>query len=217
MGAARARGWWLASVGLGLVLGAAACQAAPDFAGEKVSEDVRFAAGWVLQGFDNLGQPFAIVDKRAARIYVFDSVGHLRGASAVLLGLTAGDHSIPDSERRSPAFLGTDERTTPAGRFASEPGHNDKGEAIVWVDYSASFAIHRLRAAPLGERRAARLASPATDDKRISEGCVVVPIAFYETVISRSLGSQRGVVYVLPETRPVRTMFGAYEVSLRSP
>ena len=123
----------------------------------------------------------------------------------------------PDAERRSPAVLGSDERTTPAGRFASEPGHNDKGEAIVWVDYSASFAIHRLRAAPLSERRAARLASPATGDKRISEGCVVVPVAFYDTVISRSLGSQRGVVYVLPETRPARALFGAYQVGLRSP
>lgn len=207
----------MACLGLGLGLGAAAGHDAPDFAGETASEDVRFAAGWVLQGFDNQGQPFAIVDKKGARIYVFDSVGRIQGASAVLLGLTAGDHSIPDAERRSPAVLGSDERTTPAGRFASEPGHNDKGEAIVWVDYSASFAIHRLRAAPLSERRAARLASPATGDKRISEGCVVVPVAFYDTVISRSLGSQRGVVYVLPETRPARALFGAYQVGLRSP
>ena len=42
------------------------------------------------------------------------------------------------------ALRSTSARPRP-GRFASAPGRNDKGEAIVWVDYDASFAIHRLR------------------------------------------------------------------------
>lgn len=200
--------WWAFS--------AMACQAAPDFAGQQVSDDVRYATRWVLRAGDNQRQPFAIVDKKAARIYVFDSTGGSVGASVVLLGLTPGDKSVPDSARRSPDSLGVDERTTPAGRFASEPGHNDKGEAIVWVDYNASFAIHRLRPAPANERRPARLASPGIDDKRISGGCVVVPIEFYEAVIRPGLGRQRGVVYVLPEARAVRSMFGDYEVGIGS-
>ena len=33
-------------------------------------------------------------------------------------------------------------------------------------------------------------------------GCVVVPVAFYQAVVQPLLGSQRGVVYVLPEHRP---------------
>src|SRR4051794_15756393 len=36
-------------------------------------------------------RPFAVVDKRRARIFVFDSEGGLRGASPVLLGQAGGD------------------------------------------------------------------------------------------------------------------------------
>jgi hypothetical protein len=125
----------------------------------------------------------------------------------VLLGATLGDQGVPDAALRIPGRPSLDERTTPAGRFASEPGRNDKGEPIVWIDYQASFAIHRLRAAPAVERRPARLASPAPEDKRISLGCVVVPVEFYESVVAPSLGRGRGVVYVLPESRPARALF----------
>ena len=148
------------------------------------------------------------------RVYVFDAAGRLSGASNALLGLTPGDTAVADIAQRRPASLMPHERSTPAGRFESQPGHNDKGEAIVWVDYAASLAIHRLRPAAASERRAERLASATPDDNRISLGCIVVPVAFYEAVVEPSLGRQRGVVYVLPETRPVQAMFGAIEVGV---
>lgn len=192
------------------------CRAAPDFVGEPASDDARYAANWVLAGADHEGRPFAIVDKRDARLYVFNADGRLIGVTAALLGLTPGDLADPDIARRTPASLSFAERTTPAGRFASQPGHNDKGEDIVWVDYAASLAIHRLRPAPAYERRHERLASPSSDDNRISFGCIVVPVAFYETVVAPTLGRQRGVVYVLPETRPVQAMFGATELVLNN-
>ena len=192
------------------------CRASPppEFAGERVSDDARYAAAWVLASADHQSRPFAIVDKRDARLYVFEAGGRLVGASAVLLGLTPGDGSVPDIAGRAPDSLGPDERTTPAGRFASEPGHNDKGEDIVWVDYDAALAIHRLRPAPPQQQRRERLASPTPDDNRISLGCIVVPVAFYESVVGPSLGRQRGVVYVLPETRPVQAMFGPVQLGL---
>ena len=130
----------------------------------------------MLAGADHHGRPFAVVDKHDARIYVFEANGRLAGASAVLLGLTPGDFSVGID--RAPASLTLAERTTPAGRFDARPGRNDKGEDIVWIDYAASLAIHRLRPAPLQERRPARLASPSPEDNRISAGCVVVPVAF---------------------------------------
>jgi hypothetical protein len=190
--------------------------AAPDFGGEPASDDARYAADQVLAAADNQGRPFAIVDKKAAWIYVFEPAGRLIGASPVLLGSALGDRSVPDLARRSPGHLAADERTTPSGRFASEPGRNDKGEAIVWVDYDASFAIHRLRLAPAQERRGARMASASPDEHRISLGCVVVPVAFYESVVAHGLGSRRGVVYVLPESAPVQSLFGAIALSLRT-
>lgn len=189
--------------------------AAPDFVGARASDDVRYAAGWVLDGADNHGKPFVIVDKREARVYVFEAGGRLMGATQALLGLTPGDQSIPDIASRAPASLRPSERTTPAGRFDSQPGHNAKGEDIVWVDYEASLAIHRLRPAPPAERRRERLASASVEDKRISLGCIVVPVAFYDEVVSPALGRQRGVVYVLPETRSARALFGDLQVGLR--
>ncbi len=190
------------------------CRAAPDFAAERASDDARYAAAQALDAGDAQGRPFAIVDKREARIYVFDASGRLAGASPVLLGLAAGDADTADIAQRTPASLAPLERATPAGRFESQPGHNDKGEAIVWVDYDASLAIHRLRPAPPQERRAERLASPSADDNRISRGCIVVPVAFYDSVVGPTLGSRRGVVYVLPETRPVQALFEALDLAL---
>jgi len=191
---------------------AAACQAAPDFAAERASADARYAAAWVLAGADNQNLPFAVVDKRDARIYVFEAGGRLIGASAVLLGIAPGDFSVGID--RVPASLSLAERTTPAGRFEARPGRNDKGEDIVWIDYAASLALHRLRPAPVQERRPARLDSPSPDDNRISAGCVIVPVAFYEAVVAPTLGSNRSVIYVLPETHSPRGMFEALALDL---
>jgi len=199
-----------------LLAGHALCRAAPDFAGEPATDDARYAASWVLEAADHQGRPFAIVDKRDARLYVFSADGRLIGAAAALLGLTPGDRSETDLAGRAPASLTFAERITPAGRFSSQPGHNDKGEDIVWVDYDASLAIHRLRPAPAYERRPDRLASPSSDDNRISLGCIVVPVAFYDAVVAPTLGRLRGVVYVLPESRPVQAMFGAIEVGMNN-
>jgi hypothetical protein len=174
-----------------------------------LSADARYMAAWVVDSANNQDRPFAIVDKHEARLYVFDADGHLTGLTSVLIGLTPGDFSTPGIEQRTPASLMPAERTTPAGRFATQPGRNDKGEEIVWVDYAASLAIHRLRPAPAYEHRAARLASASADDKRISFGCIVVPVDFYENVVATSLGKRRGVVYVLPENSSVQAMFGA--------
>jgi hypothetical protein len=175
------------------------------------SEEVKQALQWVVQRADNRSLPFAIVDKKAARIFVFEADGQLRGASPALLGLAPGDGGLVSLANRPVTSLMADERTTPAGRFASEPGHNLNGEAIVWIDYAAKLAIHRLRPADPRERRAERLASATADDNRISLGCVVVPVSFYESVIAPSLGKSQGVVYVLPETPDMPGPFGGVQ------
>lgn len=179
----------------------------------STSSDARQAVRWVVESQDNQGLPFVIVDKKGGRIFVFDVHGQLRGASAALTGLAPGDHGVPGMEQRSVASLRDYERTTPAGRFVSEPGHNLQGEAIVWIDYAAKLAIHRLRPAPAAERRAERLVSQTPDDNRISMGCVVVPVSFYENVVGPVLGRSRGIVYVLPETQPLERMLGALQLS----
>jgi len=188
---------------------AAAAGRQPDFAGVPASADTRHVAQWALDSRDTQGRPFAVVDKKDARIFVFQAGGRLVGASPALLGLQPGDHAVPGVGQRAPSDIKPHERTTPAGRFASAPGHNLSGEHVIWFDYDEGLAIHRLRPAAERERRPQRLASPTPADNRISLGCVIVPVAFYESVVAPTLGRQRGVVYVLPETRAAREVFGA--------
>jgi len=183
------------------------------FANEQASADAHYAARWIARHADNQRMPFAIVDKKNARMFVFEPDGRLRAATAVLLGAGPGDESVPGIAGRDPASLLPQERTTPAGRFVSEPGHNLKGEDIVWVDYDAKIAIHRLRPDAARAQRAVRLASAAVDDKRVSFGCIVVPVGFYDSVVRPALGNRRGVVYVLPEAGAVEGLFSALGAS----
>lgn len=117
-----------------------------DFGAHRASTDARYVAQWISESADNGGLPFAIVDKRDARIYVFDAGGRLSGVSSALLGQASGDHSAPDvGEHTQAGSVPLHERTTPSGRFVSRPGRNLDGEHVVWVDYAVALAIHRLR------------------------------------------------------------------------
>jgi hypothetical protein len=192
----------------GLAPAFAARDAEPDFAGQRVSADAQEIARWILESADHGGLPFAIVDKNDARIYVFDAAGHFSGASSALLGQARGDRSAPDVGRNAQAGkVPFEERTTPAGRFVSQPGRNLDGEHVVWVDYAAAFAIHRVRPGAAHAGREARLASATPKDNRVSLGCVVVPEAFYTDIVQRTLGHSRAIVYVLPEEGPARGLF----------
>ncbi len=145
------------------------------------------------------GRPFAIVDKRLATLSVHAADGRLLGRTAALLGLTPGDQEPASARGKAPAALRVHERVTPAGRFEARPGRNLSGERVVWFDYGANLAIHRLRPAPAAERRAERLASGNPDQARITLGCVVVDPAFFDEVVLPVLGQGSSLVYVLPE------------------
>jgi hypothetical protein len=189
-----------------LLLMGLAAQGGTDAPGGEAGEVVQ----WVTTTGDHKGKPFAIVDKKQARLYVFDAQGRLAGASDALLGATVGDQSVPGvGARAQRGEVGEDERTTPAGRFESVPGKNLDGEHVVWADYATAFAIHRLRPGRSYKIRQERLATSTPEDNRVSLGCVVVPEPFYTEVVQPVLGNSRGVVYVLPETRPVSELFGA--------
>ena len=173
-----------------------------DFRGEPASPEARAMARAAFERADAKGLPFAVVDKKAAKLFVFLADGRLAGAAPALLGLARGDRVAPGVGEMVTTGIPPDLRTTPAGRYDSQPGPNLKGETVIWVDYDAAFAIHRLRPSPARERRAERLASPSPDDNRISLGCVVVAGEFFDRVVVPVLGHGAGVVYVLPEPAP---------------
>ena len=186
-----------------------------DFGAELPPDSVRHVADWVADSSDNRGMAFVIVDKKDARIWVFEPAGRLLAATAVLLGAAAGDDSVDGIGQRPIAEVRPEERTTPAGRFIAEPGRNTRGDDVIWVDYDAAVSMHRLRAVAPKERRHERLASPTPEDNRISYGCINVPPAFFDAVLKPAFDKRRGVVYVLPETKALAEVFALYDVAAR--
>lgn len=171
-----------------------------DFKGHAASPEAIHVANWVVDASDSHHMPFVIIDKRNAQVHVFDAQGALLGSSPVLLGSAHGDDSVKNIGERPIAQVRPEERTTPAGRFVTEPGRNATGEDVIWVDYDAAVSMHRVRATNPKERRLERLATATSDDNRISYGCINVPVAFFEGVLSPTLKQVHAIAYVLPET-----------------
>src|SRR4051812_34688725 len=99
------RFWAAWMLGLSLIAGSAQAvqnghPAAFDFAGQAASPQALTMARWIAGSEDARGKPFAIVDKKSARIFVFGADARLVGAAPVLLGLTPGDHGIPGIGQR---------------------------------------------------------------------------------------------------------------------
>jgi len=188
-----------------------------DFRHESASREARHVADWVVHSADNHagdhhGLPFVIVDKKAARVFVFDAQGRLRGAAAALLGVARNDDAVPGIGDRELSSIRTEEKTTPAGRFVSSLGGNMRGEDVLWVDYATATSMHRVLTTNPKERRAQRLASATPLDNRISYGCINIPVKFYENVVRPAFTGTRGIVYVLPETKTARQVFASYDV-----
>lgn len=188
-----------------------------DFAGESASDDARLIAHWVADSGDNQGLSFVIIDKKNAKVFVFDPQAKLNGATPVLIGAARGDDSVTGIGKRPIHEVRPEERTTAAGRFMAEPGRNALGEDVVWVDYEAAVSMHRVRVTDPAERRLERLATPETDDNRISYGCINIPVAFYENTMKPAFNARYGVAYVLPETKPLGAVFAnAYDPRKRA-
>lgn len=178
-----------------------------DFLGESASDDARETANWIIRAGDNQGRPFIIVDKKATKVFVFDGQGNLRGATMALLGLAVGDESAPGVGDRQLSQIRPEERTTPAGRFVASFGLNLAGQDILWIDYNSALALHRVLAAGTSQHRLERLAPRSALSRRITFGCINVPVKFYEDVVQAEFQGTVGVVYILPETKPIHEVF----------
>jgi len=178
-----------------------------DFKNERASDDTLRMAQWILDSGNNHALSFIIIDKKEARVYVFDPKGQLRGASTALLGAAIGDDSAPGIGDRKLSAILPEERTTPAGRFVAALDHNLAGKDILWVDYVNAISLHRVVTGNAQERRAQRLASPKISDKRISYGCINVPPRFFDKIVIPAFRDSNGIVYILPETRPIAAVF----------
>lgn len=160
----------------------------------------------VVRSADAEGRTFGVIDKPSATLWIFDAQGRPVASSPVLVGQAVGDVAPPDIGTRPLSKVKLHEKVTNAGRFVTEAGSNHKGEDIVWLDYNAALSMHRVRNVP-GESRTKRLQTPTVADNRISFGCVNIPASFYDRYIDPLFSRSRGVVYVLPETKPIASLF----------
>ncbi len=166
-------------------------------------------ANWVMDSRDHRNMSFIIIDKTAAKVFVFNPAGKLQATAPALLGEAVGDDTAAGIGDKPLAEVLPHEKTTPAGRFVAEVGMSTRGEDVVWVDYEAAVSMHRVLKI---EQRITRLASPTPEDNRMSFGCINVPPHFYERVL-RPTVDRGAIIYVLPETRPLRATFaGFYDV-----
>ena len=171
------------------------------------SSEVQSVAQWVTETRDNANLYFLVLDKVNAQVYFFHPKGYLMAAAPVLLGMGKGDRMlVPNTAPMS--AIPPHKRITPAGRFVSRLGIDSHGKELLILDYDAALSLHPIVKGTPKENRAGRMASPTAEDNRISFGCINVPVAFYETVVSPALTNTKGIVYVLPETSSAAAMFG---------
>jgi hypothetical protein len=180
-----------------------------DFGAAAAPADVRTLVNLVVAADDHGGRPFAAIDKKNARIYVFSAEGRLIDSAPVLVGLAPGDATVPGIGSKAIADVQPEERTTPAGRFVTMPGKNSLGDRVVWIDYDAAVAMHVVVTGVAAERRLERLASPDPAQHRISYGCINLPAAFFEKVAAPAFATRGGIIYILPDTRRLDEVFPA--------
>ena len=179
--------------------------------GQEVSATVIELAGWVLAANDNLGYPFAVIDKAAAQILVFGGDGRLRGVAPGLFGSAVGDHTAPGIAGLALREIPGRDRTTPAGRYVGGYGLSIDAGRVLWVDYDSAVSIHPTADVP-AEKRAERLASPSPDDNRVTHGCINVSPEFYEQIIAPTF-KRGGVFYILPDADPIAETFPEFAQS----
>jgi hypothetical protein len=191
---------------------AAARPAMVDLGSAQAFSEVRHVAEWAVHSRDHGARPFIIVDKANGQLFVFDADGRIAGSAPALVGSAKGDHSVPGIGNRKISSILPHERTTPAGRFVAQMGSGPGGEDVLWVDYEGAVAIHRVAAGVAKDRRLQRLESKVALDRRITYGCINLPVKFYETQVAPRFRDAGGIVYVLPDSGTARDLFGSYDV-----
>jgi hypothetical protein len=179
-----------------------------DFASELASPDAHRLADWVADSHDNGKHWFVVLDKQQAKVFLFDNNAHLDAAAPAVLGETVGDDSTPGVGDKPLSALKPEDLTTPAGRFVAETGETaSRHEDVVWVSYDMALSMHRIIKLP---ERLKAIATPDPRDNRLSHGCINLPDAFYEQHLRPAQDRAGLIVYILPETRPIKQTFASF-------
>lgn len=177
----------------------------------KVETEKSIAAArvidWIATTGDNHSRPYIVIDKVAARAFLFDAKGKPVADAPVLVGIAMGDEATPGVGKKSLAEIGPAEKTTPAGRFLAKFGLAAGNQKVLWVDYTTSVALHPIPPGNPKERRRERMLSTDIDDNRITFGCINVPKIFYSRNVRPLFLKKGGYIYVLPDTKSLEQVF----------
>jgi hypothetical protein len=173
---------------------------------------------WVIRSRDNGSRPFVIIDKVGAELFAFDGYGRFLARTPVLIGVAKGDHTTPGVGDRKLSRIPVSQRTTPAGRFRANFGPAiGPIKEVLWVDHADALSLHPVVTTNRKERRWVRLNSPTPDDNRITFGCINVTRGFYQELIEPLFRPNGGLVYILPEQRPLHEVFAGLPLQPRRP
>lgn len=178
---------------------------------ESPSQAVIELSNWILATVDAQDLPFIVIDKLAAEVFLFDRKGQLVAKTPALLGVTPGDDSAPGVGDRELSQIPVEDRTTPAGRFFAKFGPAPGNKQVLWVDYATAVSLHPVVRGTKKERRLQRLKSLSSEDNRITFGCINVEPIFYTGILHDLFEDKGGVVYILPEEKPLTEVFLAYQ------
>ena len=183
---------------------------------DQLSEEANLIVTWVSSSDDNRGMPFIVIDKIAAEVFVFNAEGQFLGATPALLGSALGDDTAPGIGDRELSEIDPDDRTTPAGRFLAAFGPSSGQRRVLWIDYDSSVALHPVITGNKKEHRLERLRSASSEDNRITFGCINISPSFYQEVVRTAFNDRGGIVYILPEDKPLEAVFPAFHISRRA-
>ena len=167
-----------------------------------VSKDVSNTINWVVDNKDHKGKSFVVADKAKGVIHVVSPDGKVLNTQNALFGKGKGNSAVTGN--------------TPSGRFAlkktdtktltkaDQKAFGDSvldltdphtGRAITAED-GLIFAMHRVINTP---QRHKALNTATANDNYISNGCINIPTAFYDTAVD---GLDGAMVYILdmPQT-----------------
>ena len=178
-----------------------------DFGTMTPSPEARQMADWIVSRHDNGRLPFIVLDKHNATLYAFQADGVALESTNVLLGQSRGDDTFPGIGNVPIAQVKPYQRTTAAGRFVTRPGLDADHTDVVWLDYDAALAMHRVINKVKSEHRLTRIVSKDPNVRRISWGCINIPIDFFDRRISPVFGKHTGIAYVIPETKTFDEVF----------
>ena len=81
------------------------------------------------------------------------------------------------------------------------------GDNVVWLDYAAAGEPRGVEIIDPLERPLERIATSYVSEKRVSNGCSNVHVAFFDAVATPALGHARGILYGSPALTPLRQVF----------